>query len=165
MSSMKKDNPKLSLELVNSPIRLLALALILVESALAGLIFALPAEQRLFAFLFFGCIVSFTLVVLFALERLQHTAILISGRRILCRQIPTRSDMYLECARLIRTSGQLRDVSWGRDPRGLTPTDKRSREKYRKAVEEALDNGKEYYELFSYTDYRKESVTSVVRRK
>lgn len=159
---MAESTTKFSLEAVNSPLKLLGLALLVVEAALAALIFYLPPEHRLIAFGIFAGIVSLTLLVLVALEKLSQTALLVSGQRIVCRRLLSRSEMYLECARLIRSANEIRDVTWGREPRGLSTIEKKAREKYRKAVEEALVLGKSYFELFSYSNSWKDALLSAI---
>ena len=138
----------LSLSSINSPIRLLALTLVVVELALGGLIFSLDKNDRLIAFGIFGGLVSLTILTLFAIERLRATALAISQPKLNVRVIPSRREVYLECAKLVTNANMIFDTTWGNDPRPRSRPEDIARNEYRRALDASLKAGKTYRELF-----------------
>lgn len=136
-----------AIQSVDTPVKFLALVLVVVQAGLVALILALPEEHRLFAFGIVGCLISLAIVTLLALERIRATALAIARPRLVVTEIPTRRDLYRHCARLISTATTVLDTSWGIDPRARTPQEEQSREEYRRALETALQSGKICREL------------------
>lgn len=140
------------LQVAGTPIRVMALALLVAEGCYGALIFKLPTDHQLAGFSILGGLIFATMLVLYAVERLRTATLSMAGNRVIAREIPNREQLYRELVRVIAGSSVIFDTSWGRMAGPLTKNEKEARKKYRKAVDDALENGKFYRELFSSTD-------------
>jgi siroheme synthase len=140
------------LRLVKSPLHILALVIVVVGTAVGFAASNLVSEQRWIVIVVGAVVLAAVLVTLYALEQLRTTALTFAGTRVHTHVIATRADLYRHCARLIATSQEIRDTTWGRDPRPLTPSETTARQEYREAVDAALRAGKVYREMFSALD-------------
>jgi hypothetical protein len=64
-----------------------------------------------------------------------------------CRLIPNRKQLYIECKTLIETSTSIRDTTWGRRARPLGREEQKAREAYRAAIATFMSEEKDYREL------------------
>jgi len=137
---------------INSPWPIVAL----VAFEIGALTFAFSKQPEwVVPLTVFGSLFALVLITVYAIERLRNTALAMRPNTLLCRWIPTRRDLYLECAKLISSCQIIRDTTWGKTPRNLTKEEAAARKDYRRAVARALNDNKDYRELFCVADERK----------
>jgi hypothetical protein len=151
---MSPTPPKWLTEL-NSPWPVLGI--VAVEAGILGYLFN-KRPDLLIPLSILGALLALVLLTVFSIERLRSAALSLRQTQIVCRRIHSRREMYLECTRLIRTSQTIRDTTWGKSPKELTPIEKAARKEYREAIDRALDDGKDYREMFCVGDDRQNLV-------
>jgi hypothetical protein len=96
-----------------------------------------------------GVVLAIALVTLFALEQLKTTALSIANTKTRVQVIPSRTDFYRYAVRLIGSSREIRDTTWGRSAPDPNRAELAARLEYREEVARALRSDKVYRELFS----------------
>jgi len=82
-------------------------------------------------------------------EQRESTAPYGQNETTVCRRIRNREELYIQCLELIRSCRCIRDTTWGKRARELSPKEKKARDEYRLIIEQALDENKEYMELLT----------------